>query len=282
LENELKRQGFLWEKFLLEVPVNRQQSDILRLRTAVVEMLPGIIAAESQRRRYLQHDATLLELQRNLDQGTPTSEKAEVIYSLRDAIQRRDTAAYRAAFESLIELHARSETLRLRRSLLERIERVAPGWASTIRARNGIHGEGKLPGNPEEAWLWRQLYEELDQRAKVSLEELQEKILQLKAELFQITAELVENRAWIAQIRRTTIEQQRALQGWREFMRKVGKGKGKRAPRLLSEARKLMPVCQSAVPVWIMPLSHVAKNFDMKRNRFDVVIIDEASQADMT
>jgi very-short-patch-repair endonuclease len=96
-----------------------------------------------------------------------------------------------------------------------------------------------------------------------------------------MTAELVEKKAWAAQVRRTTTEQRRALQGWKEIMRKVGKGTGKRAPQLLAEARKLMPVCQTAVPVWIMPLNRVVQNFDPGRNRFDVVIIDEASQADI-
>ena len=50
-----------------------------------------------------------------------------------------------------------------------------------------------------------------------------------------ITSELVEKKAWAAQIRRTTLEQRRALQGWKALMSKVGKGTGKRAPQLLAE-----------------------------------------------
>lgn len=42
-----------------------------------------------------------------------------------------------------------------------------------------------------------------------------------------------------------------------------------------------MPLCQTAIPVWIMPLNRVAENFDPQRNKFDVIIIDEASQADI-
>ena len=38
---------------------------------------------------------------------------------------------------------------------------------------------------------------------------------------------------------------------------------------------------RSAVPVWIMPLSRVVENFDPTQVRFDVVIIDEASQSDV-
>src|SRR5439155_20297354 len=42
-----------------------------------------------------------------------------------------------------------------------------------------------------------------------------------------------------------------------------------------------MSECRSAVPVWVMPLSRVVENFDPRLTRFDVVIIDEASQSDV-
>jgi len=41
-----------------------------------------------------------------------------------------------------------------------------------------------------------------------------------------------------------------------------------------------MSSAKDAVPVWIMPLVEVAETFDPRRTRFDVVIIDEASQCD--
>ena len=42
-----------------------------------------------------------------------------------------------------------------------------------------------------------------------------------------------------------------------------------------------MGECKNAVPVWVMPLSRVVENFDLRNSRFDVVIIDEASQSDV-
>ena len=42
-----------------------------------------------------------------------------------------------------------------------------------------------------------------------------------------------------------------------------------------------MAAAQAAVPVWIAPLSRVAESFDARASRFDVVIIDEASQCDV-
>jgi hypothetical protein len=107
-----------------------------------------------------------------------------------------------------------------------KMEQMAPGWAMAIRERLAHHGKSEVPDNPEQAWIWRQLYEELDRRAKLSLEELQAKIAQLQSELFNITTELVEKKAWAQQVRHTTLAQRQALQGWRELMRKVGKGTG--------------------------------------------------------
>jgi very-short-patch-repair endonuclease len=283
LEGELKKQGFNWDLFWAETPVvHNEYGDILRLRTSVIERLPQVIVTESYRRRYAQIDAKLLEYKRNLEQAGNHTTQTEVVHALKDAVSKRNIEAYRLAYQKLINLHSKSDVLRRRQALLTKLEKAAPGWSAAIRERIDYHGERNIPGDPEEAWLWRQLYEELDRRAKTSLEELQEQISQLNNELFRITAELVEKKAWAQQVRHTSLEQRRALQGWRELMKKVGKGTGKRAPRLLAQARELMPICQTAVPVWIMPLSYVTRNFDMKRNHFDVVIIDEASQADIT
>src|SRR5262249_12981197 len=55
-----------------------------------------------------------------------------------------------------------------------------------------------------------------------------------------------------------------------------------RAPELLRQARQLLASARHAVPVWIMPLSRVYESFDPRETKFDVVIIDEASQSDVT
>ena len=286
LENELKKNGFKWERFISEIPLNHIQfGEILRLRTAVVDMMPPIIAAETNRRIYLRNQEKLAGALHNLEtnkNAINSTTMAEVVYQLRNSVDSLDCRAYKALYTRLYDLHAMSEILRQRNILIAKLEIGALTWAHAFKDRIGVHGYKNLPGDPEDAWKWRQLCDELNRRATVSLEELQERIVKLNSELFRITSELVEKKAWAQQVRRTSLEQRRALQGWRELMRKVGKGTGKRAPRLLAEARQLMPLCQTAVPVWIMPLSYVTRNFDLNRNRFDVVIIDEASQADIT
>ena len=282
LERGLVEQGFHLDAFLAELPVNlAEHGDLLRLREAALQRLPDMLAAEVARRSYAYSETQLLEIRRCLELCGGSAAQAEVVRKAWAAVEQLDASAYREAFEHLADLHTRRDVLARRLALLTNLETNAPAWAAAIRQRAGMHGDAALPGDPTEAWTWRQLDDELERRAKHSLEDLQARIIQLSSALQRTTAQLVEQKAWAAQVRRTTPEQQRALQGWKQLMQKAGRGKGKRAPRLLAEARKLMPICQSAVPVWIMPLSRVVENFDPRRNHFDVVIIDEASQADL-
>lgn len=208
-------------------------------------------------------------------QSTPLVKRIQV------AIKDRNVEAYAASYSHISILHERQKEQALRIHLLTKLEQAAPSWAASIRVRDGIHGDAHVPINVEETWRCKKLKDELKRRASISLEDVQERLARNTTTMQTITSELVEKKAWAAQIRRTTLEQRRALQGWKALMSKVGKGTGKRAPQLLAEARQLMPMCQTAVPVWIMPLSRVVQNFNPRQNRFDVVIIDEASQADI-
>ncbi|MHB0889999.1 AAA domain-containing protein [Streptomyces sundarbansensis] len=76
-------------------------------------------------------------------------------------------------------------------------------------------------------------------------------------------------------------EQRSALQAYRNHLASYGKGKGKgrNAGRNRAAAHDAMPTAQGAVPAWVMPISQVAEMVAPKRDAFDVVIVDEASQA---
>lgn len=283
LEQQLKQQGLLWENLLAEMPVRivAEYGELLRLKEVAQLHLPPILEAEIHYCQYKINEEKLSAPKWQLSLISSTAARTEVVQRLRAAIDNHDIQAYKEAMERLTDLQERQREHQDRDILLSKLERSAPNWAAAIRQREGIHGKSEVPGDPEAAWLWQQLHDELNRRSKLSLEDIQERIVQLNNDLQRITAELVEKKAWAAQIRRTTGAQRQALNGWKELMRKVGKGTGKRAAKLLAEARRLMPQCQTAVPVWIMPLSRVVQNFNPRQNRFDVVIIDEASQADI-
>lgn len=208
-------------------------------------------------------------------------EQAEgVVAALRYAVVTRDATMYREAYTQWQRLIGQRVLLTRRQELIVRLEADAPLWASAIRSRQTPHDREAPPGDAEKAWLYAQLAQELDRRLNVSLDTLEHQRVTLTEQLHIATAELAERRAWQHQIARTSATQRQALVGWKNTIRKIGAGSGQRVPLLRREAQKQMQASRSAVPVWIMPLSRVAENFDPRATRFDVVIVDEASQAD--
>ncbi len=275
---ELSQWGLLWDEFMSNVPVQiGTHGRLMRLKSAVLEHLPEVLTAQADLLLQEKLEKSFASLQAVLE---AQDQSVKVIRELTEAVHGRNPLLYRTAFERLVELKLKEDAVVLRRKLLMQLETTAPAWASAIRQRSDNQGKGMLPGDAEKAWQWRQLKDELDVRKTVSMQELQIQIETMSLDLRRTTAVLVEKKAWAAQARRTTLTQRRALQGWKQFIQKAGKGTGKSAPHFLAEASKLMPECQSAVPVWIMPMSRVIENFKPQTNRFDVVIIDEASQAD--
>lgn len=108
--------------------------------------------------------------------------------------------------------------------------------------------------------------------------------MSLSKEYREVTAKFAEKSAWYHLLRRTEcdIDMKQALQGWKLTVKKIGKGTGKNAPMYRAEARKLMAKCQEAVPAWIMPIGKALESLNPRTNKFDIIIIDEASQSDIS
>jgi len=281
-EKELARQGFRWEAFLAALPVNAEPfGDLLRVRGAVAGSLLSIFAARIRAIRWFEIEDILRRLQDTLATYGADETGAAVLGKLRGAVSNLDCGAYETAFHRLVELHARRIELERRRVLLERLTAVAPGWAAAVRDRVEPHGATTPPGDPPGAWLWRQLHAELERRGSLSLHDLERRLETLTAQLRETTGQLIDRQAWGAQLGRVSLRQRQALIGWADTVRRIGRGTGRRAPQLRAEAARLMNDCRNAVPVWIMPLSRVVEQFDPRAVRFDVVVIDEASQSDV-
>ena len=282
VERKLKDVGFLWDKFLSEQPVvGGEQGELVRLHKAVRDALPPILTTRRDHLRWAEINRTIADLRERLDIARKSSMDSRTIASLREAVDAEDAKAYRRAHTRLVEMHELRRKLERRKTLLAQLEVTAPGWAAAIRARSGQHASPAAPGDPSQAWIWCQIQGELDRRASVAIDELQTGIERLTVELQATTIDLIDQRAWMFQARRTSLPQRQALIGWLDTIRKIGKGTGMRAPRLRAEAARKMTDCWGAVPVWIMPLSRVVENFDPRKARFDTVIIDEASQSDV-
>jgi len=282
LQQQLEDLGFRWEKFLAEQPaVVGADGELLRIGKAVAQSLLPILDSRFKKLRLLQLEAEHRDLKGRLKLAARLAKSSKATSKLLAAVSDEDSGDYRDAYDRLLELKSRQADLDLRRALLTKLESAAPTWAGAIRNRTGVHGRGEPPRDPAAAWIWRQLNDELDRRAGVSLEALQSKSEKLREQLRRSTVGLIDKRAWSSQAHRTSSRQRQALVGWLDTIRRIGKGHGIRVSLLRAEAARKMSECRSAVPVWVMPLSRVVENFDPRITRFDVVIIDEASQSDV-
>ena len=282
LQRRLEDIGLRWDKFLAEQPaVVGSDGELARIHVAVTNALLPILDSRFKKLRLLQLEEEFRDLKSRLKLAARVAKASKVIGQLLAAVSDEDSNRYREADERLLELKSKQADLDLRRALLAKLETAAPAWAGAIRNRTGVHGRSEPPRDPAFAWTWRQLNDELDRRASVSLEVLQAKSEKLREQLRRVTVELIDKCSWSSQARRTSSRQRQALVGWLDTIRRIGKGHGIRVAILRAEAAKKMSECRGAVPVWVMPLSRVVENFDPRTTRFDVVIIDEASQSDV-
>jgi very-short-patch-repair endonuclease len=279
LEEEFGRLGFNWPAYLESTPPEvGDHAGLRRLRSAVMGALGNIL----QTRAWLLRLRQIQELLAGWQNLCPQTEnEALATQRLRQALQDANAEGYQSAYNDLARLQALGPEAQKRVEWLSGLARSAPAWASAIQNRLPGHDQPQPPGSPEAAWQWRQLQDELERRAAISLEQLQERIEEFSGRFLKLTTELVEKQTWSHQIRTVTPEQKQALGAYVALRNRVTKsGVGKKDAAFRSAARREMALAKSAVPVWIMPLNEVAETFDPRTTRFDVVIIDEASQCD--
>ncbi|MFO7639794.1 MAG: AAA domain-containing protein [Candidatus Competibacteraceae bacterium] len=279
LLDKLRQAGFRWEVWLAEhPPVPGDHGELTRIQRAAHYGLAEVVEAQAARLWQAELAATLTE-QRTCLTGFPQSELARILLY---AQQHWEADRYDQTYDVLARLEGLRDLHQKRRSLLERLKPVALVWAQAIAQRRPPHDADQPPGNPAAAWRWRQWHEALELRAALSTIDLQTRLDRAELQLRGIAAQIIEAETWAAQRDRTQLEEQQALQGYVLTIRKIGKGTGQRAPELRQQARHLLSKARRAVPVWIMPLYRVYESFDPRTTRFDVVIIDEASQSDVT
>lgn len=280
IAEELQALGLDWPRLLEEAPPSTSPHHRAeRLRYTVLQSLPKIIEAEDLRRRKAGMLAELTDYAADLT----SFGDVKTVRMLAEAVQMRNEAAYQCQHEQLEHLLQIQPVWQTRQESLNAIRAVAPGWARAIQDRQVHHDQPTPPGDPLAAWRWKQLSEELNRRAELSIPDLQSDIEYLTKELTDTTISLVESKAWSALIERVNQHQdmRQALVGWVKTVVKIGAGKGKNVEVLRRQARRLMQQARGAVPVWIMPFSRVMENFQPGRDRFDVLIVDEASQEDV-
>ncbi len=201
------------------------------------------------------------------------------------AFEKRDIKSYEQEYNDMVEpfikLYEKRDICMKREKLLDKLKSTAPDWAMAIKNRIGIHGESNVPESIGFAWRWKQLNSQIETINNYDFNLVQTDIDSINIKLEINAKELAYENSWFNRVKDNTAAQIQAIEGWRQTMQLIGRGVDKNTPILREKARRLMPLCQTAIPVWIMPLNRVADSFDPTENKFDVIIIDEASQADI-
>lgn len=285
LADRLKAEGLKLDELIAGLPREASQiSEYLSIERLASTLLPALVEKECGRRKLRECEAAFTRLANLATQVDPTAPDSGCIGRIIAAVRSRNPETYTDSMNYARRLHTVKPLVADRDALAAKLALVAPGWAEQITHRVPPHYEGSIPGDVGMAWTWRQLQDTLADRDKLDAHELQRQIDRTRETLRQMTEWLIDAKAWGKQLERLqgnhSIRQ--ALVGWLDTTKRlISTRQLDRRQALLSEARRLMKKCADAVPVWIMPISIMAESFDPSTTRFDVVIIDEASQADL-
>ncbi|CAM1377559.1 disulfide isomerase [Fusobacterium nucleatum subsp. nucleatum] len=201
---------------------------------------------------------------------------------IKNAIEKENTEKYSETLKKLEVLAGKEELYRKHKNLLKNIKAVANLWADELE--KGLFNE-KVE-NIYNAWRYKQISQTLKELIEKPYESLQEDILEKSEELNKLTAELVTKKTWYNIVKfieeKDNLAISQALRGWKQTIQKIGKGTGKNTVLYKKHAKEKMLLCQKVVPAWIMPLNKVFDTLNPVENKFDIVIVDEASQSDIS
>ena len=201
---------------------------------------------------------------------------------IENAVLNEDTDKYSKTLEKLKVLSEKEVLYKKYKTLLNDVKTVASSWGDELE--NGLFND-KIE-NIYNVWRYKQISQKLKELAEKPYATLQADILEKSEELKKLTIELVTKKTWYNIVKfleeKDNLAISQALKGWKQTIQKIGKGTGKNTNIYKKSAREKMLLCQKVVPAWIMPLNKVFDTLNPIENKFDIVIIDEASQSDIS
>ncbi len=170
------------------------------------------------------------------------------------------------------------------RHVCEKVEGSgAPQYATSLKHPLEGTVDGLLLDNWRNAWRLRRLATYLESiDAQDELKRLAKDRHEVESDLSRAYRDIVVKRTWLKLAENASPSIRAALQAYLIAIRRIGKGTGKRAVRYRQDARMAASQANPAVPCWIMPHYRVSESLPAELGCFDLVVIDEASQSDLT
>jgi len=188
---------------------------------------------------------------------------------------------------------------------LQRIEVLAPNFETVTAVTQSIAKSGAfywsewlctspfdaetvedelLPAHWRKAWRLKRLAHFVDSiDARAAVRELTKQRRSATNDLAKIYQKLIAARTWHRLAENATPAVRSGLQAFLTAMGRIGKtGRGKKASAARIQARQAAELAQPAIPCWILPHYRVSEALPTEFGSFDLVIIDEASQSDLS
>ncbi len=186
--------------------------------------------------------------------------------------------------EELRRVHSLKSSLDTVETVTHYIEESgAPIWADRLRREPAGTVDELLPSNWRQGWRLKRLSTYLNSiDGRSELKRLATLRTETEADLSKAYQEIVSKRTWLKLSENANPGVRAALKAYMAAMAKIGKGTGKRAIRYRQDARRAALMANPAVPCWIMRHDRISETLPPQFGCFDLVVIDEASQSDLT
>ncbi|MEW2591118.1 sigma-70 family RNA polymerase sigma factor [Micromonospora aurantiaca] len=251
-------------------------------QTVDVNRLAALTHLVTRSATVFEHDRLVAEergLDAALQTGMSTADASE-LWRLLDQSRQGDLSGWDGILDEVRRLAGLRPDAQRFAQLTDRLRPAAPAWTAEIDSgtATALTGTG---GDCLHRWQWRRAQTWFDTVVgSVDPIVLGRRIEQTRDRIRRLTQELVVASSWLEVSKALDDRRRAALADWTTALRKIGKGTGKNAAQWQAHAQRAMSAAVDAVPVWVMSVDRAIEQFAGGAH-FDVVIVDEASQADM-
>lgn len=209
-----------------------------------------------------------------------------LLYQLAQAVLNHNSQQYAQLLAHYQQLRSLQPTAQQAAQLFELLFAQIPLTITQIQQQQSQQPPQLTPISQLQQQLYKaQISHYLHQQSQhlAQIEQLIPQIQQIQTNIQHKTTEVISYRAWFYKQQQITEYQKSALSAWLANLIAFGKGYGKNAQQQLNNAVQNMQLAQQTVPVWIMQQSTALTFFhNAQPAQFDLLIIDEASQCDIS
>jgi very-short-patch-repair endonuclease/KaiC/GvpD/RAD55 family RecA-like ATPase len=209
-----------------------------------------------------------------------------IIYKIADAIENTDRSSYELYLDEYRKCREKQSQSLAFEKLLNEISKTLPQTALFVKNKCLIDDQYTIDKKIIELDIFNlKLNDFLNFVTSQTngSEKLLANLQTLKRSIEKQTAETISYKTWYHKSKKVSDTQKAALNAWLNDLINIGKGYGKNTARNIASAITNMQVAKGAVPIWIMPQDTAVTFFpDASPEQFDLLIIDEASQCDIS